>query len=390
MFQPTIERFRLSAALLALLLCGAPAAAQKDQEQPGPQVHVNAGNEAFRVQRYAEAERLYLMALAQTEPSALPPDQAETVYFNLGHARSGQEKWEAAIEAYRKSRVEDELHWIANCLLQLGRLDEATLALQNFLVRFPDRDDVREQVAQLLVTTGRNKEALDAYQHLLTVRPGDERLHRAVANQLLALGRDIEALDRLEIAWRLGTRKPEVARLIADLYLQEGMHVEAATYYAKHLVLSDDVGADDLFRVGYTYFSGGEYTSAAKYFRKAIELDKRYANGFLYLGNIARIEGDTPRAVEAFRAALGADADLGEAHEALGTIELERGDLDAALHEFAEALRCGQSSVALHYNHVVTLIRADRRDEAVDALKQGLRAHPTDSRLSGLLAMLRR
>ena len=340
---------------LLATLCLQNFGAAQNGEEPEPQAHVNAGNAAFRDERYAEAESLYLRALAQTVPSALPSDQAETVYFNLAHTRFRMERWESAIEAYRRSGAEDGMPWIAHCHLRLGQLEEA----------------------------------VQAFRALLEIRPTDGRLHLAIANELLALGRTNEALDRLEIAWRLGEHQPQVARLLGDLYLERNMHREAAAYYAKNLLLTENVDADDYFRVGYAYFVGTEYHSATELFRRAVELDSSYANGFLYLGHIARVEGDDESAVALFRTALAIDANLGAAYEAIAGIELDRGNLDAAIAAFSEAIRRGHGSVSLHHNRVLALIRADRNADAITAVKQALRVHPENSHLLGLLAMLR-
>lgn len=363
---------------------------QKENGEPRitPQSLVNQGNAAFRQQRFRDAVSFYERALALEEPAPLPANQRDVTQLNLAHTHYKLEDWPKAILAYSRSNADDAMLFVAQAHLQMGNHEEATRALQEVLVRFPDRTAVREQLAQVQSMRGNRRQAATLYRSLIEVRPADPTLHRALASELLALNEVTDAMDSLEAAWRLGKREADIARLLGDLYLQKQMYLEAAAAYARHLALAKSGEAEDSFRIGYAYYLGGEHKSAGEHFTKAVEDDPEYAKGFLYLGNIANVRGDEDIALKEYTRALKADPALADAHEAIGSIKLKRKDYKAAATAFESALACGSATLSVHYNRVVALLRDDRRKEAITALKAGLRAHPMRPQLRGLLSMV--
>ncbi|MEM7199687.1 MAG: tetratricopeptide repeat protein [Planctomycetota bacterium] len=378
---------------LATLGMALPATAQRGGNgngngtpAPTPEELVRSGNAAFDQQRYTAAAQLYQQALEATP--GLPFDQTAVVYLNLAHTRYRLEQWQRAIDAYSRSNADDAMQLIAQCHLQLGNADEASSALRNVLVRFPDRADVREQLAQIESSRGLHREAITLLRKLLELRPNDAKLHRSLARELLTVDRLTEGLDALETSWRLGNRTAEVARLIGDLYLQQDMPLEAATYYRRYLSVAGDPSAEDHFRAGYAYYQGEEYRSAKEMFAEAIARDPSYARGLFYLGNIAASEGDTERAMTEYAAALEHNPQLRDAHEAVARLHLEQERYPEAAQAYASALETGANSFSIHYNRVVAVARSGERAAAIAALKEALHAHPDRSELLGLLALL--
>ena len=340
------------------------------------------GNEAYRQGRYAEAASLYEQALKKKE--------SPLGWLNLGNARLKLEEWAKAIEAYRKSGSDKALRWMARCFLKLGHLDLAEHALMEHLVRFPDDDEKhdRELLAEVYVRQGRHDRAARAYEALLAEQPARTSYHRALARERLAAGRPAEAIDSMEAAWRLGAREANLARLLGDLYVQQGMPLEAAAYYRKYLTVAKDVDAEDRFRIGYAYFQSAEYVSARTFLEEAVKADPSHARAFLTLGHISTARSDPEQARKSYEAAIEKDPTLAAAHVALANLLLAQEDWPAAAAAFAEAVGLGESSLPIHYNRVVSLTRAGRGKEAVGALKEGLRAHPSDKRLLGLLEQI--
>ncbi|MFQ5654255.1 MAG: tetratricopeptide repeat protein [Planctomycetota bacterium] len=345
-----------------------------------PQEPIEEGNRAYREGRFGDAVSHYQEALAEHESPA--------VYLNLAHARFELGQWTAAIEAYRRSGSKEALRWIARCHLGLDQLEEAEHALLGHLVLFPDETAAREQLAQLLSWRGGHGRAAALYRALLREHPGHAPFYRALAAELHAAGRDPGAIDALEAAWRLGERDPELARLLGDLYLQQGMHQQAAEYYQKLLVVAEKVGAEDCFRIGYVYYLSEEHLSARKFFQKALEIDATYAKALLYLGNADVERGRPEKAIEEYRAALASDPELEAAHVALANLLLDRHKFKAAASSFAEAIRLGTDAIPVHYNRIVALARSGRKEDAAAALKEALHRHPSSSELRDLLKTL--
>ena len=321
------------------------------------QVLVNQGNDAFRREDFGGAEALYLRSLEADDP-ALSRDQTLIVHGNLANARYRMEHWADAIASYRRSEVDDAVQWVAQCHVQLGNLPEAAFALRSALVLFPDRTGLRAQLAQIAAMLGRNEESLGLYEQLLEESPTDAGLHRLIATRHVALGNTARAIDALEMSWRLGGRASGTARLLGDLYLREGMRLEAASYYRIHLSLAESSSAEDYFRIGFAYYQSGETVSARGFFSQAVEADPTYADGFLYLGHLAVAEGDDEIALRDFGRAIEEDSALVGAHEAIGGIEWRRGNHDRAAGAFARALSLGGARVL----HVLQL-RSGARDD---------------------------
>lgn len=350
---------------------------------------VERANTAFREERLAEAAALYEQALARTE-KPLTDANRQVVQLNLAHTRFRLEQWQPAIEAYRDSGSQERLRWIAQCYLQLGENQTAAHALASHLVLFPGDSSARGQLAQLYAMLGDTTAALIAFRSLLEERPDDPALHLNVARALLDQGGTTEAMDELEIAWRLGQRDAATARLLGDLYLQQDMHVEAADWYARFAVATDEKSAEDEFRAGFAYYQGGEYVSAERCFQRAVALDESYAKGFLYLAMVETETGEADAARAYYERALACDGELVDAHEGLGNVHLECGRFAESAAAFERAIELGAVRLAAHYNLVVARIRGGQRDLAVEALKEALHAHPTSTELRGLMKMLKR
>lgn len=74
----------------------------------------------------------------------------------------------------------------------------------------------------------------------------------------------------------------------------------------------------------------GDYATAVKYLRKAVEADSKNADGFNLLGFSYRKLGDTDAAFKQYHAALAIDRKHRGANEYIGELYLEQGNLAKA------------------------------------------------------------
>ncbi len=387
--------------ILVLALMAAPVGAQNGDETPKTpeqirqeklialQSLVNSGNMAFRNEDFGRAENAYRNALRATDPP-LPYEQRAVVRGNLANTCYRMEKWGAAIEAYRSSELEDAIQWIGQCHVQLGNYPEAALALRESLVLFPERTQLREQLAQIMAMLGEDRESLRLYEQLLVERPVDPTLYRAIANRHLSMGDSVAALDTLEMAWRLGDRKAATSRLLGDLYMGQGMRLEAAGYYSRHFAAAENATAEDEFRIGLAYYQSGEFVSARSFFDQAVERDSSYAHAFVYLGHLAFAAGDDDVALTEFGKAIEKDPSQVAAHEAIGSIQLQRGNPASAVAAFQSAIDLGGASFSTHYNLIQSHLGLGQAAEATAALKRAFHVYPERQELTGLLSAIKR
>lgn len=371
------------------------------------------GNEAYVEGRYAEAADYFEKALAKEKTAPL--------WLALGHASLQAGRWEAAIRAYReaialKADTADLHRSLGQALAMAGRLDEAIASLRKagtmdpegpdslsiariqaqreewlqaeheialYLRVSPSSIEAQELLGYVLSRQAKWAEAGAVYRGLSRRRPGEGKYLLAWAQAEASQRRYAEAADVLEVAARLGSADAEALRLLADLYLQQEMHREAAAAYARMLAATKEPRADDFLRLGQAYVRTGEAASARRAFEKARALDPSSSAASLQLGHLAAARGEADLARKDFSEAMKA-AQGAEACEALGNFELQQGRFEAAAEAYREALRRGSSTVSAHYNLAFSLHSAGKTDSAILALREALREHPTDDRLRTL------
>lgn len=379
-----------------------------------------AGEKAYREGRYAEAADLFEKAAAKDAKNA-------GLWSALGHASLQAGRSEAAIRAYRQSIAlkadsVDVHRALAQALAQAGRLEESIGAFRRagqldpdggdslsiaklraqreewlqaehelalHLRAAPSSIDALELLSYVLVRGGKPDQAAEIYKMLSRRRPLEPKYLLAWGQSEASRGRYGEAADVLEIASRLGEANVETLRLLADLYLQQQMHREAASAYVRMLAASKEPKADDYLRLGHAYLQGGETASARAAFEKARGIDPGLTAATLQLAQIAAGRGEAETARKEFDAAVKGSTGAA-ACEALGEFELKAGDYARAAAAFADAVRRGGGSAGLRAQLAAALHGAGKPDEARAVLREALRHAPLDERLRALLRQLDR
>jgi superkiller protein 3 len=178
--------------------------------------------------------------------------------------------------------------------------------------------------------------------------------------------------------------------------------------------------------LGLAYQYNRNLPDAVKAFRRAVELDPKFADAFIDLGQAYLEQGDLPRAEQAVRAALAnplyptpqrahftlgtiyqrqgrleeaagqfrravdVDPELANAHNSLGMIYLAQSKLDQAIVSFQTASRLRPNVAEVQGNLGIAYFRAGRRAEAKAALEQALKLQPVGPTADGLRDYLRR
>lgn len=153
-----------------------------------------------------------------------------------GQALEGREQPAAALEAYRRAANLDGQN--ASALYNLGTLlarqsvqaegkgvEEALRCVQAARRLQPGWLDAGLQEAKLLAMAGRTQEALGLYRDLEARHGGVPELLLARAQHFLAAGPAEGALRELERLRREHPQWPRAARLVADLYREDGQRL---------------------------------------------------------------------------------------------------------------------------------------------------------------------
>ena len=112
------------------------------------------------------------------------------------------------------------------------------------------------------------------------------------------------------------------------------------TTYAASAPSKPSKSAAELRNEANVYFDEGErlqrsgnWKESSKKYKKAVRIDKKYAEAWSNLGFTYRKQGDFKRAVKAYKKAIKINFELAEAHEYLGEAYAEMGKFDLAEKE---------------------------------------------------------
>ncbi len=363
--------------------------AEEARENPSVDAYARLGQARAKLGDWNGAVDAYQQAL-RFEPGAVTVSLTRALaqaQYGAGRYRDALASLYAAqrIEAWSRYRL-----WAARCFVVLEEWTRAEHGILAHLEEAPDDEESLELYAHVLLATARPREAAKVYEGLLARRPGEIALLRGLARAHSASGENDRAIESLELATRLGVRDAAVWRLLADLYLQAEMYREAMGVYARLNASGEQVTADDLQRLGLAAWGSGELWSASEAFDRARKLDRSAREPTLYLGRIAASKGDLATARAEYRTAIDADATDPRGCVDLAELLLDAGEYEAAAEQFAAALRRGDNRSAVHYNRVLSLLRAKKCEAAVDALKEALRDRPLDARIRSLLPHVER
>lgn len=209
-----------------------------------------------------------------------------------------------------------------------------------------------------------------------------------IGNLYLDKGEYNNAIDAFESAQRLGVGSAELKRSIADLYLNNNMHREAALLYQDFITSSQDVSAEDLYRLGNAYYMGGENLSAQETLLKAIDKKPDYDKAHLLLGNIYVEELKPDEARREYEKAIEIKPKQASTHIALANLYIETGEKEKAVDEYRIAINLGQKDASIFYNLIVMLLEEGRSDESTQLIKEALRLYPQDNSLKSILEVI--
>jgi tetratricopeptide (TPR) repeat protein len=119
-----------------------------------------------------------------------------------------------------------------------------------------------------------------------------------------------------------------------------------------------------------------------------LELDPDHPGGHYDLGLVRMRQGRLEEAEEHFRAVLAAVPEAQEPHIQLGELARRRGDFEAALGHYQRLVEVAPDVPPARFWRAVSLLRLDRRREALDYLEGDLQLSPRAPGLRFLMARL--
>ncbi|MDP9038090.1 MAG: tetratricopeptide repeat protein [Acidobacteriota bacterium] len=193
---------------------------------------------------------------------------------------------------------------------------------------------------------GRLAEAKRQYARAAMLAPTMPEGHAALGSVLLRLREYKAALQQLSRAHALAPGNAEVALLLAEADVDNGLYGDGAPLF-RQLAAS----------------SGGPRFAPEDFILFALALSAT---------------GDEAGAEQTLRAGVAQEASSAELHDALGTMIARRGGMEEALGEFRQAVALGPESAKAQYHEGVTLLALGRPLEAVSLLQRCVSVQPRE------------
>jgi tetratricopeptide (TPR) repeat protein len=331
---------------------------------------------------FAEAERL--------DPQEPRWPHYQGVALSLGDPGAAVPKLRRAADLCGDAPAASRL-LLADVLLGLGRLDEATGQYRLLLERHPGNGWARLGLARVAAAQDRPQDSLAELDKAAADRYCRKAAHTLRAQVQQRLGNAAAAAAELRRAADLpeapGWPDPFVEEVEA---LQIGEH--AALKRAARLINQGRVaqGARLLrqtvreypqsygawLMLGQGLLKGQDFAHAEEALRRAVRLAPAPVDAHYYLGVALLERGDNRAAADCFREAAKLKPDHALAYYQLGRCLVRLEDRAAATGAFADAVRCKPDFADAHAELGELLLQDGRRAEAAEHLRQALALNP--------------
>ena len=223
-----------------------------------------------------------------------------------------------------------------------GRAAEGVALLKEVIAERKDFDLAYTYLADFYKEQGRPKDAEAVLREAYAYNPGSFRIMTSYGIAMIDQGRFDEAIDLLKKSLALIDFDPETWNYLGVAYWNKGLYDEALQAYDRALSLDRNYSIVFNNR-GSLYLSrflkgrqAADLTQAVESFRKAVELDPKYASAWNGLGVGLRQSGDVDGAIAAWKKAVELQPGFSFALYNLGLGLLGRGDKADALNYFTK------------------------------------------------------
>jgi tetratricopeptide (TPR) repeat protein len=288
----------------------------------------------------------------------------------------------------------DDYTELADTLTRLGKFDEAAVALDEFLAKYPNRRNARLLVAmgQVRANAGKMEAALEAYREALKLEPNDPEVLRPVSIGLSRAGKADEGLELARGVLKLDPANPDFNQVVGVILTQAGKNEEAIAHYKG--LLERFPNNDDLVKLARSSLSG-IYVTLEDYAKGEAELEVLLEKdpddpginndlGYLYADQGKNLE----KAEAMIRKAVAEEPNQYAYLDSLGWVLFKRGKVkEAVVHlEKAAALPNGSADATIVDHLGDVYFRLHEYAKAKGAWEKAAKvladAHPPDKRLA--------
>ncbi len=223
-----------------------------------------------------------------------------------------------------------------DCLLTLGRRDEAEAAFREAIRRQPEAPEGHLGMGRIHSVRGAHREAVKAFERAKALFKELPRGHLALAESHAAQQQWTKTLETLEPFLEAEPADPRGLALQAEALLHAGRHAEAHDAFTHWLAV--DPSADAHLALACLAESRGAQDEVLDHCRAAIALGGDDPRIFYLQGRTHAARGMTAEAEESLLEALRRAPKTCEIYESLAALALSAGDAPKALAYFQDLL----------------------------------------------------
>ncbi|MCX7842438.1 MAG: tetratricopeptide repeat protein [Clostridia bacterium] len=332
-------------------------------------VHYNMGNTLFKLNRYEQAIESYRKAL-EINPNL------EYACENTARAFIAMGKKIEALEYYRRI-VENDIgnpnaHYILGKLLgELNIFDEAAAELKECTRLNANFHEANEELGKLLSKAGRYEEAEAYFRIVVKNKPKSYKAHYNLGAALYKLNKPEQAVECFRTAIEL---EPESYKSYYNLAMaldELGRQDEAAKAFKRVIELKDDF-IDAYNNLGIMLSTQGKHLEALNVYVKGLKKNPEEYSLYFNMGITLSDMGRYPEAVEAYKNAIEIKPDEYEIHYHMGAALMEMKRYSEAAEAYKTALKVKPSDSELFYNLSIVYSLLKKNDIAIDNLKKAV------------------
>ncbi len=271
-----------------------------------------------------------------------------SVYYNLGNTEYKKNRFEQAIEYYRKA-------------IEVN----------------PEFDEANENLAASLIASGKINDAIEHYE-IITGKKKENLRTNFILGRLYS---DIKEYDKAIKQYfnciDIDKKNINLYSELGAVLLKSGMNEEAVKVYDKLNKMNPDNYAS-YYNQGMAYFKMKKMKEAINCFNKAIKFKpdsyRSYYNMALALDETEKYN----EAVQAFKKTIEYNENFLDAYNNLGILLSTAGNYSEAVDVYMAGIQKNPEEFSLFYNLGVTLSEMGKNSEAVKAFKKALIIKPKE------------
>lgn len=362
----------------------------------------------LQIEAYTEAITEYQQVIAIAEANGAlrtttpPPDSdIPTVYYGLGLAYTGLERFEDAVTAYERS-IAYQPDWayshaaLASAYANMHRYTEALDAYKVAVGLDPNDEMIHHQLGNVYSKRGEHAAAIRHQQQAIAIAPEFAEAHYQLGLLYAQEKRWTDAITSYQTAYAHDDALVEVLYNLAQAYLRVGdtsaARQQMALFEKRKAVITPfhqlrgalqrtqdtTERSQILANIGRLYLKDGHYEKAVWEYQKALGIDPQLASAYTGLGLAYTMLERYSEAVIAQRKALELQPNLAKAHAGLGLTYFRQNGLESALEHYRHAVALDPEFLEARLKIGIILLNQKHYAEAIDTYLAILDLKPDD------------